>query len=149
MNEPIPAPNLQSWQLEHLQRYLASNGADGHLWQRPGVARAVPTLVLTTTGRKSGKRYLNPLIYGRAAAGYVVVASKGGSPLHPAWYLNLTADPVVGVQVLERKFTALARTAAGDERAALWKQMAELFPNYTDYQQKAGREIPVVVLDPA
>lgn len=148
MNEPIPAPNLPDWARAHLLRYLETDGAEGHMWRRPGVDKAVPTLVLTTTGRKSGQRYLNPLIYGLTNGSHVIVASKGGSPEHPGWYLNLVADPVVEVQVPGRKFKARARISTGAERAALWKQMAELFPNYTDYQQKAAREIPVVVLDP-
>ena len=152
MNQPKPAPNMQPWQHEHLKRYLETNGADGHLWQpqsRPG-GQPVPTLILTTTGRRTGERYLNPLIYGRSnGGGYVVIASKGGSPTHPAWYLNLAANPDVEVQAMDRKFKARARTASGAERAALWKQMAAIFPRYEDYKQAAGREIPVVVLDPA
>lgn len=151
MNQPIAAPGMRPAQHEHLQRYLTTNGADGHLWQsdrNPALA-PVPTLILTTTGRKSGTRFLNPLIYGRAGNAFVVVASKGGAPAHPSWYLNLTTNPEVEVQVLEKKFRARCRVAAGAERAMLWKQMAAVFPPYDEYQQKAaGREIPVIVLDP-
>ena len=147
---PIPAPGLRDWQQVHLERYLATDGADGYWWQspRPGVPGPVPTLILTTTGRRSGTRYLNPLIFGEHAGSYIVVASKGGAPAHPAWYVNLAADPDVGVQVKEKKFRARARTASGAERAVLWGTMAVIFPSYEEYQKNAGREIPVVVLDP-
>lgn len=150
MNDSKPAPNLGDWQRAHLQRYLATDGADGHLWQspRPGVPGPVPTLLLTTKGRKSGLPFILPLIYGKSGGSYVVVASKGGAPEHPGWYLNLSATLEVDVQVLAKRFRAKARTATGAERESLWKQMATQFPPYNEYQQKAGREIPVVVLDP-
>ena len=149
-NTPSPAPKLGDWQRAHLERYLATDGAEGHQWHspRPGVKGPVPTLLLTTTGRRSGKPFVLPLIYGEADGSCVVVASKGGAPEHPGWYLNLSAMPEVGVQVLAKRFRAKARTATGTERESLWKTMAALFPPYNEYQQKAGREIPVVVLDP-
>jgi deazaflavin-dependent oxidoreductase (nitroreductase family) len=109
---------------------------------------AVPTLLLTTTGRRSGEKFVFPLIYGTTGDSYVVIASKGGAPEHPGWYRNLVADPLVDVQVASNRFRATARTATGDERTKLWNQMAALFAPYTDYQKVAGREIPVVVLDP-
>jgi deazaflavin-dependent oxidoreductase (nitroreductase family) len=78
-----------------------------------------------------------------------VIASKGGAPEHPGWYRNLLANPNVDIQVGTTKMSARARTATGEERARLWKQAVEFFPPYADYQLKsAGREIPVVVLDP-
>jgi deazaflavin-dependent oxidoreductase (nitroreductase family) len=88
-----------------------------------------------------------PLIYGEADGKYVIVASKGGAPQHPGWYLNLTAQPTVEVQVLADKFRATARTATGEERARLWKMMAAIYPPYDAYQAKTQREIPVVVLE--
>lgn len=145
----IPAPNMTDWMREHLARYLATNGADGHLWNRPGFAQPLPTLVLTTTGRKSGQRYLNPLIYGEANGAYVVIASAGGAKAHPGWYLNLAAKPNVDVQVRERKFKARARTVSGAEREVLWTQMEGIFPVFIEYKRVAGREIPLVVLDPS
>ena len=78
----------------------------------------------------------------------MVVASKGGAPAHPAWYLNLAADPEVQVQVKADRFAARARTSAGDERARLWQQMVGIYAPYEKYQQMTEREIPVVVLDP-
>ena len=103
--------------------------------------------VLTTTGRKSKRRQVLPLIYGKTPTGYAIVASKGGAPEHPAWFLNLRDDPNVDVQVAADKFSASARVATGAERTAIWKQMAALFPNYDEYQRKTTREIPVVVLE--
>lgn len=143
--------DLPKWIADHLQRYLDTDGADGHLWDSAPVGGPgpIPTLLLTTTGRRSGKPIVMPLIYGEAGGNYVVVASKGGAPKHPGWYLNLAAHPDVEVQILARRFQATARTASGAERAELWKQMAAIYPPYNDYQAKTDREIPVVVLEPA
>jgi deazaflavin-dependent oxidoreductase (nitroreductase family) len=108
-----------------------------------------PVLLLTTTGRKSGEQRTAPLIYGRDGDAYVIVASKGGAPQHPAWYLNLDAEPQVELQVKDEVFAARARTASGDERGRLWQQMAGIWPAYDDYAKKTDREIPVVVLERA
>jgi deazaflavin-dependent oxidoreductase (nitroreductase family) len=107
----------------------------------------VTTLLLTTTGRRSGQSRTTPLIYGRDGERYVVVASRGGAPTHPAWYDNLVAQPAVQVQVMADRFTARARTATPAERPALWKTMAAIWPPYDDYQARTTREIPVVVLE--
>jgi deazaflavin-dependent oxidoreductase (nitroreductase family) len=128
---------------EHVERYQATDGAEGHEWQGSTV------LLLTTTGRRSGEPRTMPLIYQRRGDDYVVVASKGGWPQHPAWYLNLEANPAVNVQVRGERFKARARTATGDERAELWKLMTAAWPAYDDYQTRAEREIPVVVLEPS
>ena len=145
----IPA-YLPDWIRDHIRRYLDSDGADGHLWDSSvaGGTGLVPTLLLTTTGRKSGKPLLLPLIYAQTERGYAVIASKGGAPVHPAWYLNLSAQPEVEVQVEAKKFRAKARTATGTERSELWNQMVEIYAPYTDYQKRTEREIPVVVLEP-
>ena len=133
---------LPSWIADHLRRYQASDGADGHIWN------GVPCLLLTTTGRKSGAQLTLPLIYGRDGESAVIVASRGGAPDHPAWYENLAANPRVRVQIAAEKFSASARTAAGAERARLWQSMAKIWPAYDEYQAKATpREIPVVVLE--
>ncbi len=142
---------LPDWIKDHIGRYLATDGADGHLWDASlgGGTGMIPTLLLTTIGRKSGNSLLLPLIYGEADGNYIIIASKGGNPTHPAWYFNLQANPTVNLQILGRKFQAQARTAVGDERARLWSQMAELYAPYDAYQVSAGdREIPVVVLEP-
>jgi deazaflavin-dependent oxidoreductase (nitroreductase family) len=131
------------WVADHTRRYLETGGEEGHEW-RPGV----PTLLLTTTGRKSGVKRRTALIYGRDNADYVIVASKGGTPEHPAWYLNLDADPEVEIQVLDSVLPATARTVTGEERERLWALMRQIWPAYDEYQTKTDREIPVVVLTP-
>ena len=131
------------WVADHTRRYLETGGEEGHEW-RPGV----PTLLLTTTGRKSGVKRRTALIYGRDGDRYVVVASGGGERHHPAWYLNLRANPRVTVQVLDDVFPAVARTATGAERQRLWRMMARRWPDYDRYRRRAGRVIPVVVLEP-
>lgn len=126
---------------EHVDRYRATAGAEGHDWN------GTQTLLLTTTGRRSGEARTTPLIYGRAGDSYVVVASKGGADEPPAWYLNLAAQPEVEVQVLGDRFRARARTAGADEKPALWEKMVAEWPSYDEYQDKTQREIPVVVLE--
>jgi len=152
MTDAALAPNLPQWMIEHANRYLASGGTDGHIYtiKREGLPEiAVPSLLLTTTGRKSGQKYMFPLFYGQAGDGYFVIASKGGAPKHPGWYNNILGDANVEVQVGTRKTKAVARTATGEERARLWVEAVKIWPPFADYQVKAeGREIPVVVLDP-
>ena len=151
MTEAKLAPNLPQWMIDHSNRYLASGGTDGHMYtinQPDRPALTVPSLMLTTTGRKSGEKFMFPLFYGQIGDSYIIVASKGGAPQHPKWYLNILANPEVEVQVGTRKLTARARTATGEERARLWEKALEFWPPYADYQKKTEREIPVVVLDP-
>jgi deazaflavin-dependent oxidoreductase (nitroreductase family) len=127
---------------EHVKRYVETDGEVGHDWQD-----GVPVLILTTTGRRSGEERPTPLIYGRNGDDYLVVASKGGAPEPPAWYLNLSEQPDVQVQVKADRFGAHARTATPAEKAELWSTMAEIWPAYDEYQTKTDREIPVVVLE--
>jgi deazaflavin-dependent oxidoreductase (nitroreductase family) len=150
MSETKIPSNLQKLIDDHLRRYVESDGKDGHMWDSTPVGGPgpIPTLLLTTTGRRSGKPIVMPLIYGEADGNYVVVASKGGAPQHPGWYLNLAAQPQVEVQVIDKRFRAKARTSTGTERARLWEKMATIYPPYNDYQKKTEREIPVVVLEP-
>jgi deazaflavin-dependent oxidoreductase (nitroreductase family) len=126
---------------QHVDRYVATDGEEGHDWQ------GTQTLLLTTTGRKSGQERVAPLIYGRSGDDYLVVASKGGAPEPPAWYVNLSADPNVEVQVKGERFPATARVATADEKPALWKTMTAEWPSYDEYQTKTDREIPIVVLE--
>ncbi|MFC0438850.1 nitroreductase family deazaflavin-dependent oxidoreductase [Kutzneria buriramensis] len=130
------------WVAEHTRTYLASGGTEGH--ERDGLR----TLVLATTGRRTGTPRRTCLIYGTSGGEYVVVASKGGAEQDPAWFMNLAADPSVGVQVGTRRFTASARVVSPAERANLWEQMVAVFPLYAEYAQNTGREIPVVLLTP-
>ena len=152
MIDAQPAPNLPEWMLKHVNRYLDSGGTDGHMYKvtPPGYPEmTVPSLLLTTRGRKSGQEFIFPLFYGQAGGSCFVVASKGGSPDHPGWYKNLLANPDVGIQVGTQTFKVRARTASGAERARLWQEALKFWPPYADYERKTDREIPVVVLDPA
>lgn len=135
-------PDLTLVGEEHVRRYQETNGEEGHIWN------GVPTLVLTTTGRKSGEQRNSAMIYGKDGDSYVVIASQGGMPTHPNWYHNLSADPHVHVQVGATKTAAVARTAEGEERDRLWKLMTGIWPNFDTYQTRTDRRIPVVVLDP-
>jgi deazaflavin-dependent oxidoreductase (nitroreductase family) len=128
---------------EHVRRYRETDGAEGHDWQ------GVSCLILTTKGRRSGEPRDAPLIYGTDGEDLLIVASKGGAPEPPAWYLNLEAEPDVEAQVLADRFRARARTATPEERPRLWAKMAEIWPQYESYQRKTAREIPVVVLERA
>jgi len=127
---------------EHVRRYQETNGAEGHDWREGSTV-----LLFTTTGRKSGQKTTTPLIYGLDGDNPVIVASKGGAPDHPGWYLNLVKSPEVEVQIKGDKFRARARTAEGEERVRLWKLMNGIWPHYDEYQTKTDREIPVVVLE--
>ncbi|GGS95610.1 nitroreductase [Planobispora rosea] len=129
------------WVAKHVRDYVASDGARGHLYH------GIPTLLLTTRGRRSGKLRRTALIYGEDGDRHLLAASNGGSAGHPAWYLNLTADPDVHVQVGPERFAARARTATAEEKAALWPIMVKLFPTYARYQAMTARDIPLVILE--
>ncbi len=141
----------RDWALEHIRKYRESNGAEGHIWHGVDGKQNLPCLLLTTTGRRTGEARTTPLIYGRDGDRYVIIASRGGTPTDPVWYANLVADPAVRLQVGPDRFAATAHTARGAERAGLWRMMAEIFPSYDDYQEKAqaSREIPLVLLEPS
>jgi F420H(2)-dependent quinone reductase len=145
-------PNFSEipWIAKHIELYR-TDPEKARLWDSkaaggPGV---LPTLLLTTTGKKSGQPRSSPLIYGEAGNAYVVIASKGGMPKHPLWYENLEANPRCELMVGAKHVVARARVAQGAERERLWKQMAAIYPPYDEYQQRAGRTIPVMVLEPA
>ena len=127
---------------EHVRRYRETDGREGHEWRNGS-----SILLLTTTGRNTGRETTTPLIYGMDGENPVIVASKGGAPAHPGWYRNLVKHPEVGVQILGDRFRARARTAEGEERERLWRLMTEIWPDYDAYQRKTDREIPVVVLE--
>jgi deazaflavin-dependent oxidoreductase (nitroreductase family) len=127
---------------EHVKRYRETGGEVGHDW------RGTQTLLLTTTGRKSGEKRTAPLIYQPYGDNYLIVASKGGAPEPPGWYLNLSEHPRVEVQVRDDVFAARARTATPEEKPDMWRTMTATWPSYDAYQRKTDREIPVVVLEP-
>jgi deazaflavin-dependent oxidoreductase (nitroreductase family) len=128
---------------EHVERYRETDGEEGHDW------RGTQTLILTTTGRKSGEERSTPLIYQPYGDVHLVVASKGGADAPPAWYLNLKDDPEAEVQIKGDRFKARARDARPDEKPDMWRTMTDTWPDYDDYQRKTDRDIPVVVLERA
>jgi deazaflavin-dependent oxidoreductase (nitroreductase family) len=127
---------------EHVRRYRETDGEDGYIWREGSTI-----LLLTTTGRTTGKESTTPLIFGLDGDNPVIVASKGGAPEHPGWYRNLRKTPQVGVQIKGERFAARARDAQGEERERLWTLMNGIWPHYEEYQRKTDREIPVVVLE--
>ncbi len=144
----IPA-ELPEWITRHIELYL-SDPDKAHMWDASmaGGSGVLPTLLLITRGRKSGAERMLPLIYKKVGSDYVIIASKGGAPSHPAWYLNLKETPECRIQVGRDHFDVVARDAEGEERERLWKELAEIYPPYHDYQSRAGeRRIPVVVLE--
>ena len=127
---------------EHVKRYIETDGEEGHEWRR-----GAPILLLTTTGRKSGRKITKALIYQPNGDDYLIVASRGGAPNHPEWYLNLEANPEVEVQVRGDRFKARARTATPEEKPDLWRRMVAVWPDYAEYQKRTDRPIPVVILE--
>jgi deazaflavin-dependent oxidoreductase (nitroreductase family) len=136
-------PDLTLLGDEHIRRYRETGGEVGYLWN------GVPTLLLTTTGRRTGQPRTSALIFGQDGEDFLVIASKGGAPRHPLWYLNLTASPEAEIQVRSSHLAVTARRASGDERARLWKIMTGVWPNYDTYQSRTDRVIPLVVLSPS
>jgi deazaflavin-dependent oxidoreductase (nitroreductase family) len=128
---------------EHVRRYRETGGEYGHDWKE-----GTSTLLLTTTGRRSGEPRTTPLIYGRKGDSYLIVASKGGAPEPPGWYANLEAQREAEIQVLDETIPVRARTASESEKPDLWERMVAEWPHYDDYQRRTERPIPVVVLEP-
>jgi deazaflavin-dependent oxidoreductase (nitroreductase family) len=137
------------WIAEHIELYR-TDPEKARMWDSTilGGPGLLPTLLLTTTGRKSGEPRALPLLYGAVGDSYAVIASKGGMPDHPLWYLNLEANPECELMVGAKAVSARARVAEGEERERIWAQMAETYPPYLEYQKSTERTIPVVVLDP-
>ncbi|MFT7245901.1 MAG: deazaflavin-dependent oxidoreductase (nitroreductase family) [Candidatus Azotimanducaceae bacterium] len=138
------------WIASHIELYK-TDPEKAHHWDSselggPGV---LPTLLLTTTGRKSGEPRLAPLIYGEHSDSFVIIASKGGMSTHPIWYLNIEAESNCEIQVGARHFKVKARVAEGEERETIWNHMIQVYPPYIEYQKGTDRKIPVVVLDPS
>ena len=138
------------WIVEHIKLYK-TDPEKAHMWDssQAGGSGLLPTLLLTTVGRKTGEKRALPLIYGASGDSYVVIASKGGMPNHPLWYRNLETNPECEIQVATMQTAARARDAEGEERERLWNMMVGIYAPYTKYQVSAGeRRIPVVVIDP-
>jgi deazaflavin-dependent oxidoreductase (nitroreductase family) len=130
---------------EHVRRYIETNGEEGYDWRN-----GTKILILFTKGRRSGQERANALIMEPDGDDYLVVASKGGAPHPPAWFLNMEANPDdVEVQVKGDRFKARGRTATPEEKPRMWEKMTAAWPDYDAYQRKTDREIPVVVLERA
>ena len=127
-----------------IEEFRANGGKVG------GGFAGAPLLLLHTTGAKSGKERVNPMMYQDLGDGSVAVfASKAGAPENPDWYHNVVANPDVTAEIGTETRTFRARTATGDERARIWAKQKQDYSAFADYETKTGREIPVVVLEPA
>ncbi len=135
-------PDLSLLNQEHVRRYRETDGEVGHIWS------GATALLLTTVGNKSGEPRTTPLIYARDGNDFIVIASKGGAPKHPAWYLNICKTPEVEIQVKEKVMKATATTVEGPERERLWQLAVDVWPNYEQYAERTERRIPVVRLTP-
>src|ERR1700710_2408920 len=143
-------PGMYDWQEQHLRRYLESGGAEGHFYDFGPINDEgyQPICLIKHVGRKTGRRLILPLIYGMVEGEIVIVASKGGAPQHPAWYLNIAAASEVEVQVATQAFRTTWREPADAERQRVWDQMVAIYPPYAEYQQSTERLIPLVVMKP-
>ena len=117
----------------------------GKLFGRMGKS---PILLLNTVGRKTGRKRTSPLLYVMDGEDFVIIASNGGAAAHPAWYLNLRANPEATVEIGDREVQVEAEVADPEEKTRLWQKMVEMYPAYDDYQMKTGREIPLLILHP-
>ncbi|HTR70041.1 MAG TPA: nitroreductase family deazaflavin-dependent oxidoreductase [Mycobacteriales bacterium] len=135
-------PNIDLLGAEHVRRYQETGGEVGYIWN------GVPSLLLTHTGRTSGKAYTTPLIFARDGDDYLVVASMGGAPMHPQWYLNLSAAPRASIQVKADSIDVVARTVSEEDKDRAWAIVTSVWPNYDVYQSRTQRSIPVVALTP-
>jgi deazaflavin-dependent oxidoreductase (nitroreductase family) len=138
----------RNWKDEHLDMYLRSGGAEGHIVDVSDIGghKFTTTLLLQLVGRKSGKTRITPLIYGDIGGEIVIVASKGGADQHPAWYLNIKDSEQLSFQIATQAFRGKWREPQGAERAKVWEFMVGVFPPYKNYQASTAREIPLVML---
>ncbi len=113
-----------------------------------GQFEGAPLLLLHSTGAKSGKQRVNPLMYLTDGDDFVVFASKAAAPTNPDWYHNIVAFPQASIEVGDRTVNVVARVVDGDTRERLWSRQKELYSGFADYEAKTARQIPVVVLEP-
>ena len=131
---------MSDWNKQVIEEFRANDGkVGGHFANNT-------LLLLHTTGAKSGKERVNPLVTFEDGDRLVVVASKGGAPSHPDWYYNIVANPVVGVEYGTEEFQARATITSEPERTRLYERMESTFATFSEYKEKAGRVIPVITL---
>lgn len=140
----------KDWMTEHREMYLRSGGAQGHIMDITAVGGHAFTThcMIKYAGRKSGKVFITPLIYGDIGGEVVIVASKGGADQHPAWYVNIRDSDAVEFQVGTQAFRAAWREPVGEERTKVWNFMVDVFPSYAAYQSNTERQIPLVMMKP-
>jgi len=129
------------WNKKIIDEFRANAGKVG------GQFAGAPLLLLHTTGAKSGKARINPMMYLADGEDHVVFASKAGAPTNPDWYHNLVANPRASIEVGEQTLNVVARVAEGETRERLWSRQKELYPGFADYEAKTTRQIPVVILE--
>nr|WP_317453729.1 nitroreductase family deazaflavin-dependent oxidoreductase [Streptomyces sp. CBMA152] len=129
-----------NWGAEQARLYAESGGTEGTTFE------GAPCLLMDYVGRRSGTVLRTVLIYGRDGDDYLVVGSKGGSPTHPLWYLNIVAEPDVRVRVGTQRFAARAETLSPEEKARVWPRLVALYAPYEEYDRRIERDIPVVRL---
>jgi deazaflavin-dependent oxidoreductase (nitroreductase family) len=135
-------PSTSEWVRDQVEEYESSGGT------RATTLRGVPVVVITSLGASSGKLRKHAVMRVEHDGKYAAVASKGGTPQHPAWYWNLVEHPLVELQDEAAKGDYTAREASGDERDVWWRRAVEVWPDYAEYQTRTDREIPVFVLEP-
>jgi F420H(2)-dependent quinone reductase len=135
-------PSPWDFVADQVAQYEATGGREGYTLE------GKPCVILTTTGRKTGKLRKAALMRVEHDGKYAVVASLGGSPKHPEWYLNLQADPDVMLQDKDQVWDVRAREVSGDEKREWWGYATEVWPSYDEYQASTDREIPLLVLEP-
>jgi deazaflavin-dependent oxidoreductase (nitroreductase family) len=133
---------MSDWNSNIIEEFRENGGAVG------GPFAGRPLLLLHTTGARSGRHRVNPLMYQRVGAAYAVFGSKGGSDANPDWYHNLLANPEASVEVTDEHFAVTARVLDGSEREPIWEKQKRDFPMFADYEHKTNRTIPVVMLEP-
>jgi len=138
-------PSPIGWVREQVEAYERSGGTEKTTLRDTGL----PVVIVTSRGVRSGKLRKTPLMRVEHDGRYLAVASQGGAPTHPVWFHNLSADPHVELQDVDRKWDMVARLLTGEEREQWWERAVEAFPPYADYQRRTEREIPVFLLEPA
>lgn len=138
------------WTANHMYSYLSTGGAKGHITTLEDLGGYLlqTTLLIRTVGRKSGAIRIVPLVYGDIGGEALIVASKAGADVHPAWYLNLIEQPEIDFQIATQAFRGTWREPQAEERDAMWDFIQKIYPPYANYRKQAQREIPLVQMRP-